>query len=258
MSFWNFKNDTQPGEAVTLDIEGELMVDDGWWMPNGAVNAKDFRRKLDQVGDVIVRINSPGGDVLAGAEIYHALREHSATGKGTVTVHVTALAASAASVVAMAGDKILMNPTAYMMIHNPWSVGVGDADDLRLLADQLDEVAEGIIEAYRLKTGKSRAKLREMLDAETYMSAPTAIREGFADGLLYQPEEVPQETEMAARTVAARMVARIREDAKAPSSVTPDGATPSPMDGGRLLEAAKRQEIAKRAEIVARTVMADA
>ena len=252
MKFWNFRDDlSDENGPATLDIEGELVVEDGWWTSAGAVSARDFRKQLDQVGDVIVRINSPGGDVMAGAELYNALREHSTSGKGRVTVHVTALAASAASVVAMAGDEILMNPTAYMMIHNPWSIGMGNADDLRQLADQLDEVAEGIIEAYVLKTGKSRAKLREMLDAETYMSAPTAIREGFADGLLYQPAEgeEPQETRMAASAVRARMVAMITQ--KHPA------AAGDPDQEHWEAEAAQRMEIAKRAEILARTLACD-
>lgn len=249
MGFWNFRNAVQPDGPATLDIEGELVVEDGWWTDPGAVVARDFRKALDQVGDVVVRINSPGGDVLAGAELYNALREHSTSGKGRVVVHVTALAASAASVVAMAGDQVLMNPTAYMMIHNPWSIAMGDADDLRQLADQLDEIGEGIIEAYRLKTGKSRAKLRELMDAETYMSAPTAIREGFADGLLYQPAEgeEPRETEMAARAVASRMVARVREQVGSRSEEV--GSKDTPADQLR------RQEIAKRAEIVARSTL---
>ena len=214
MRFWNFRNDLdQDGQVTTLDIEGELVVDDGWWIPNGAVCARDFRDRLRQCGDVIVRINSPGGDVLAGSELYAALREHAEAGYD-VTVHITALAASAASVVAMAGNKVLMSPAAYMMIHNPWSICAGNADDLRQLADQLDAVAEGIIEAYRLKTGRTRSELKEMLDAETYMSAPTAIKKGFADGLLYQPKESdaqPQETSMAAAQVGARMVARMKD-----------------------------------------------
>lgn len=275
MRFWSFRNDADP-ELTTLDIEGELVVEEGWLLPNGAVSARDFRKRLDACGDVVVRINSPGGDVLAGTEIYNALREHSTSGKGRVTVHVTALAASAASVVAMAGDEILMNPTAYMMIHNPWSMTAGNADDLRQLADQLDEIGEGIIEAYRLKTGKSRAKLKELMDAETYMSAPTAIREGFADGLLYQPKdgEEPVETAMSAKAVSARMVARLRPAVPAdnsrsiaaerpsmgPGADGDGGAGAAATDGSRsgaseaAPEARRRAEIARRAELVARSL----
>ena len=216
MSFWRFRNDLNEdpssGDTV-LDIEGELVVEDGWWTGPGTVSARDFRERLRGCGDVTVRINSPGGDVLAGAELYAALREHRDAGH-KVTVQVTALAASAASVVAMAGSTVLMSPAAYLMIHNPWSMAAGNADDLRQLADQLDAVGEGIIEAYRLKTGKSRAKLKEMMDAETYMSAPTAIREGFADGLMYEARPTaiqPSETSMAAASVRERMVARLRD-----------------------------------------------
>ena len=240
MSFWNFRN--EPDEAATtLDIEGELVVEAGWWTGSGVVSARDFRDKLRECGDVIVRINSPGGDVMAGAELYSALREHAQAGH-SVEVHVTALAASAASVVAMAGTRVLMSPAAYMMIHNPWSFAVGNADDMRQLADQLDAVAEGIIEAYRLKTGRTRAEIKEMLDAETYMSAPAAIKKGFADGLLYEPKagEEPQETSMAAAKVTARMVAMLRPEQEQDPAMQ------------------RRAEIAKRAEIVARAVMADA
>jgi len=245
MRFWNFRDDMdKDGLVTTLDIEGELVVEEDWWTPDGAVSARDFRKRLMQCGDVIVRINSPGGDVLAGAEIYSALREHAQNGHD-VTVHITALAASAASVVAMAGNTVLMSPAAYMMIHNPWSIGMGNADDLRQLADQLDAVAEGIIEAYRLKTGRSRSELKEMLDAETYMSAPTAIKKGFADGLLYQPKEndaQPRETSMAAAKVSARMVARLRDNAES-------GMQNAEMD----------PEKDERAEILARTLaIADA
>lgn len=227
MSFWRFRNDLSEdpsaGDTV-LDIEGELVVEDGWWTGPGTVSARDFRERLRGCGDVTVRINSPGGDVLAGAELYAALREHRDAGH-KVTVQVTALAASAASVVAMAGSTVLMSPAAYLMIHNPWSMAAGNADDLRQLADQLDAVGEGIIEAYRLKTGKSRAKLKEMMDAETYMSAPTAIREGFADGLMYEARPTaiqPSETSMAAASVRERMVARLREMDPALPAAQPD------------------------------------
>ena len=184
--FWGFKDDiTQPGDGV-LEVRGVLTTD-GWWDDDedDMTNAKSFKHALAKYRNVRVVINSPGGDVMAGAEMYSALREHSASGKGTVTVEITALAASAASVVAMAGDEILMSPVAYMMIHNPWTFMIGDAGDMRREADALDEIAEGIITAYQLRTGKSRAKLKEMMEAETYMDARRCVREGFADGYLY-------------------------------------------------------------------------
>ena len=168
-----------------LQLDGVLETEESWWNSDGTVVARDFRRALSTCKDVTVYINSPGGDVMAGSEIYTALREHSTSGRGKITVKVSGIAASAASVVAMAGDTILMSPVAYMMIHNPWSFAQGDARTMRQTADVLDTVAEGLIAAYQLRTGKSRDEITAMLDAETYMSAQECVDEGFADGILY-------------------------------------------------------------------------
>ena len=173
-----------PEPEDVIDIEGEIIAGEDWWGDRGACYAGDFRRALDGLGNVTVRINSPGGDVMAGAEIYSALREHSLNGRGKVRVKITALAASAASVIAMAGDEIMMYPTAYMMIHNPWTMAVGDAREMRKAAKTLDEIARGIINAYRIKTGKTEEQLKKMLEAETWMSAGTCVAEGFADGII--------------------------------------------------------------------------
>ena len=183
MAFWQFRNDENNAEDGVLQIDGVLEVEDDWWGPSGQVVARNIRRAIDRSRDLTVYINSPGGDVMAGAEIYTALREHSENGKGKVTVIVSGIAASAASVVAMAGDTVLMSPVAYMMIHNPWSYVSGDAKELRHTADVLDVIAEGIINAYERRTGKSRDELTAMLEAETYMSAQTCVDEGFADGI---------------------------------------------------------------------------
>ena len=192
MSFWCFKNlDGKPAEPMrpdeskapadgVLDIDGPIAAEQ-WF--GDEVSSREFRQQLKSLRNVTVHINSPGGDVMAGAEIYSALREHSLNGRGKVTVIVTALAASAASVVAMAGDEILMSPVAYMMIHNPWSLVAGDAREMRKIARTLDEIAEGIITAYQRRTGKSRDQLKRMLDNETYMCANTCVEEGFADGI---------------------------------------------------------------------------
>ena len=180
MRFWNLIPDPEtPGDGV-LDIEGPI-AEESWW--GDECSSKEFVKALKDVGNVTVHINSPGGDVMAGAEIYSALREHSLNGRGRVTVIVTALAASAASVVAMAGDEILISPVAYMMIHNPWSMAVGDAKEMRKTARTLDEITEGLITAYQQRTGKSRDQLKRMLENETWMSAQTCVDEGFADGV---------------------------------------------------------------------------
>ena len=180
MRFWNLIPDPEtPGDGV-LDIEGPI-AEESWW--GDECSSREFVKALKDVGNVTVHINSPGGDVMAGAEIYSALREHSLNGRGRVTVIVTALAASAASVVAMAGDEILISPVAYMMIHNPWSMAVGDAKEMRKTAKTLDEITEGLITAYQQRTGKSRDQLKRMLENETWMSAQTCVDEGFADGV---------------------------------------------------------------------------
>ena len=180
MRFWNLIPDPEtPGDGV-LDIEGPI-AEESWW--GDECSSREFVKALKDVGNVTVHINSPGGDVMAGAEIYSALREHSLNGRGRVTVIVTALAASAASVVAMAGDEILISPVAYMMIHNPWSMAIGDAKEMRKTAKTLDEITEGLITAYQQRTGKSRDQLKRMLENETWMSAQTCVDEGFADGV---------------------------------------------------------------------------
>ena len=196
MSFWCFKNlDGKPAEPMRpdeskapadgiLDIDGEIVAEEGWFTPEGAVVAKGFRQRLAQYRNVTVRINSPGGDVMAGAEIYSALKEHSLNGHGRVRVEITALAASAASVIAMAGDEIAMYPTSYMMIHNPWSIAIGDAKEMRKTARTLDVISEGLINAYQQRTGKGRDELKRMLENETWMSAGTAVEQGFADEVI--------------------------------------------------------------------------
>ena len=131
-------------------------------------------------GDLVVAVNSPGGDVFAAAQIYDMLMEY----PGKVTVYIDGLAASAASVIAMAGTKVLMAPTAMMMVHNPLTVAIGDSEEMRRAIDMLSEVKESIINAYELRTGLSRAKLSHLMDGETWMNAKKAIELGFADGML--------------------------------------------------------------------------
>jgi ATP-dependent Clp protease, protease subunit len=200
MKFWNFKNiaatETEP-ESTELRIEGDIVSDDDVWiyqwldMPCASPNV--FRDELKQYAgkNITVWIDSYGGDVFAAAGIYNALMEH----KGKITVKIDGKAMSAASVIAMAGGEIQMSPVGILMIHNPLTGAQGYASDLRKTADVLDEVKESIMNAYQLKTGKSRNKISAMMDDETYMSAKTAIKEGFADSMLYAEQpDTPQET----------------------------------------------------------------
>lgn len=184
--FWNFAKN-EGTEEVELRISGDIVEDEMAWIyelfgdPCASPNA--FRTELAMYAgkDITVWIDSYGGGVFAGAGIYNALKEH----KGKVTVKVDGKAMSMASVIAMAGDEIQMSPVAVMMIHNPSTFAWGEAKDMRHAADILDEVKETIINAYAMKSGRSRSKISEMMNEETYLGAKKAIKEGFADKMLY-------------------------------------------------------------------------
>ena len=140
-------------------------------------------------------INSPGGDCVAAAQIYNMLSNY----KGKVTVKIDGIAASAASVVAMAGDTVLVSPVSMLMIHNPATIAWGDHAEMQKAIDMLAEVKESIINAYVLKTGLSRPKLSHLMDAETWMDANKAVELGFADEIMArakaEPEKEPEEGE---------------------------------------------------------------
>ena len=177
----------QPGEESRLYIDGEIVSGysgDDWWTDDRQTGAFEFRQELAQCGPVTVYINSPGGDVFAGAAMYSALLDH----PHRVTVKIMGIAASAASVVAMAGDEVLISPVGYMMIHDPWSYVVGNAREMEHEAQVLREIGEGIVSAYQKKTGKTTDEIKKLLEAETYMNAQSAIENGFCDGL-FTPDE---------------------------------------------------------------------
>ena len=145
-------------------------------------------------GDITVWINSPGGDCVAAAQIYNMLMDY----KGNVTVKIDGIAASAASVIAMAGTEVLMSPVSTMMIHNPATVAMGDHNEMQKAIEMLNEVKESIINAYEIKTGLSRAKLSHLMDSETWMNASKAVELGFADGIISRnafPEKEDDEDE---------------------------------------------------------------
>ena len=131
-------------------------------------------------GPVTVWLNSPGGDCIAASQIYTMLMDY----KDDVTVKIDGIAASAASVIAMAGTRVLMAPTALMMIHNPMTMAYGNQADMEKAIEMLDEVKESIMNAYEIKTSLSRAKLSHLMDSETWMNANKAIELGFADDIL--------------------------------------------------------------------------
>ena len=247
MTFWNLKNDAEIPEDGVLDIDGEIVAEPGWFTGPDACVASDFRKALKGVKNVTVHINSPGGDVIAGAEIYSALREHSMNGEGSVTVIVTGIAASAASIIAMAGDRILMHPVAYMMIHNPWTVAMGDAKELRKAAKVLDVIAEGLVSTYQARTGKDKEELEKMLANETWMSAATCVEEGFAD-----------EIYGAGSNAAASAVRPTMMSMKAHGLQEITSRMPQEPEEPRISEEEldKRAEIVRRAQIASRAVEA--
>lgn len=178
--FWNWiKNDAGDEEERTLVLNGEIS-DETWY--GDEVTPALFAKELNAgSGNITVWINSPGGDVYAAAQIYNLLMEY----KGNVTVKVDALAASAASVIAMAGTTVLMSPVAMMMIHNPITVAIGDSKEMQKAGEMLEEVKEGIMNAYEIKTGMDRKKISHLMDAESWFNAKKAVELGFADGILH-------------------------------------------------------------------------
>ena len=185
--FWNWiKNDVGGEEERTLVLNGEIS-DETWY--GDEVTPALFAKELNAgSGNITVWINSPGGDVFAAAQIYNMLMEY----KGDVTVKVDALAASAASVIAMAGTTVLMSPVAMMMIHNPITVAIGDSKEMQKAGEMLNEVKEGIMNAYEIKTGMDRKKISHLMDAESWFNAKKAVELGFADGILHGGEDTEE------------------------------------------------------------------
>ena len=181
--FYRFTNKADTDERE-LFIDGAIESEQ-WW--DDDVTPKAFKDELKAgKGPVTVWINSPGGDCFAASQIYTMLREY----PGKVTVKIDGIAASAASVIAMAGDEVLMSPTAMLMIHNPMTAAFGNKDDMQEAIAVLDEVKESIMNAYELKTGLQRAHIARLMDEETWMNAYKAINLHFADGVIEAAEKV--------------------------------------------------------------------
>lgn len=182
--FWNF---TDEGGVRTLRIEGQI-ADETWF--GDEVTPQQFKNDLiSGTGDITLWINSPGGDVFAAAQIYNMLMDY----QGDVHVIIDGLAASAASVIAMAGTTVSMSPVAMMMIHNPWTFAQGEAKDMDKVIEMLGEIKESIINAYELRTGLSRTKISHLMDSESWFNAKKAVELGFADKVLFEKEETPEQ-----------------------------------------------------------------
>ena len=166
----------------TLFLNGTI-AEESWY--DDEVTPALFKEELMAGnGDITVWINSPGGDCVAAAQIYNMLMDY----PGNVTVKIDGIAASAASVIAMAGTKVLISPVGMLMIHNPATLAWGDSGEMQKAIEMLGSVKDSIINAYEIKTGLSRTKLSHMMDAETWMDAGKAVELGFADGILARAE----------------------------------------------------------------------
>ena len=193
--FWNWIHNEAGGRVLRL--EGPI-DDESFW--GDEVTPKAFREELNAgTEDITVWINSPGGNVFAAAEIYTMLRDY----PGAVTVKIDAIAASAASVIAMAGNKVLMSPVAMLMIHDPSTIAMGNTKDMEKAIATLNEVKESIINAYAAKSGLSHNRISKLMENETWMNAKKAVELGFADEILFEavepegdePDEDPEEEE---------------------------------------------------------------
>lgn len=197
--FWNWtvtNNDEKTERILTLS---GVIAEESWF--DDEVTPKIFRDELmSGEGDITVWINSPGGDCIAAAQIYNMLLEY----KGNVTIKIDGIAASAASVVAMAGNKVIMSPVSMLMIHNPMTIAAGDTTEMKKAISMLTEVKESIINAYELKTGMSRDKIAKLMDAETWMDANKAVELGFADEILSRESSVKPSAMMYSENVVSR------------------------------------------------------
>lgn len=195
------------------------------------ITAKGIAAELSNAGkidSITLRINSPGGDVFEGLAIFNLIRTQGVP----VTVMVDGVAASAASIIAMAGDRIAMADNSLLMIHNAWTVAIGDARDLRKTADTLDTVSGALAETYVNRSGQSPEDVRAMMDAETWLTASTALEKGFATEII----ETKKEDAAAAMALAASFnlsgrFASLPEALAAP----PAGANPAPVNAAAVM-----------------------
>lgn len=210
--FWKWRNlaaeAANPAAPVerTLFLNGTI-AEESWF--DDDVTPQLFKEELmNGTGDITVWINSPGGDCVAAAQIYNMLMDY----PGNVTVKVDGIAASAASVIAMAGTTVLVSPVSMLMIHNPMTVAMGDKAEMEKAISMLASVKDSIINAYEIKTGLSRAKLAHMMDAGTWMDANMAVELGFADGILSRApaasQQEPQEQDAAQQPEASMLFSR--------------------------------------------------
>ena len=224
--FWNWSNSTDENETNhtrVLSINGPI-AEDSWF--DDDVTPALFKDELNAGdGDITVWINSPGGDCVAAAQIYNMLVDYS----GNVTVKIDGMAASAAYVIAMSGDKVLMSPVSMLMIHNPATIAMGDHNEMQKAIDMLSEVKESIMNAYAIKTGLSRAKLSHLMESETWMNANKAVELGFADGVLERESNTPNNSaamEFSRKLTNTALMNKLNAKYSIPAKAPSDTGTP--------------------------------
>ncbi len=232
--FWNWKNTSSEDPLAPRELEiGGVIATESWF--DSDVEPKAFKDELNKgTGPVTVWINSPGGDCIAASVIYTALKEY----PGDITVKVSGLAASAASVVAMAGDRVEMAATGMMMIHNPSTTVYGDHSEMKKAIKVLEEVKESIINAYEKKTNLPRDDISKLMENETWMNAKKAIELGFADSIIgdeaSENEEFDDAFSFSARVGERELMGRIAAKVKE---------TDVSDEGTRITELEKRLEL---------------
>lgn len=186
--FWDWIRDDSGGRVLRL--EGPIDSESFW---GDEITPRMFRNELyAEEGDITLWVNSPGGNVFAAAEIYTMIRDY----PGNVTVRIASIAASAASVVAMAGNVVQISPTGLIMVHDPSTIAMGNAKDMEKAIATLNEVKESIINAYAFKTGLTRNRISKLMSDETWLNAKKAVELGFADEILFEGrKEDPEEEE---------------------------------------------------------------
>lgn len=206
-----------------IEVKGPIISnDDLWiyeWLDWEATAPKSVSRALKELNgkDVTVEINSPGGSVFAGSEIYTSLKSY----PGNITVKIVGIAASAASVIAMAGDTVQISPTAQIMIHNASVYAGGDKNDMTHTAEFLKGVDESISNAYKLKTSLSTDELLELMDNETWMTAKTALELGLADEIMFEnevPEVIANVNGMLPNHVVNKLRSTLKKDKNEPDN----------------------------------------
>lgn len=228
--FWAWKNALEGDERI-LELNGTIAEES--WLEDD-VTPRQFKEELfSGNGSITLWINSPGGDCIAASQIYTMLMDY----PGDVTVKIDGIAASAASVIAMAGTKVYMSPTAMIMIHNPMTAAYGNHEDFEKALGMLSEVKESIINAYEIKTSLPRTKLSHLMDDETWMNARKAMELGFADDILRSGGDADEEAAIAdsysfsSRIQARDLINRIERK--------------NEMSGTRYSDLARRLELLK-------------